>query len=131
LQKVQITPNASDIRKWLTVPNKETLPITHISKQTDDYDSDESDLNSDISAGSLSVIAVCDLLYDQDTIPTFPFIKHHDSDYAPPIPCVHVPMNLLNDDDVYEFITFKKQRIRRMIYDSSDDENTTLGPVEI
>ena len=66
------------------------------------------------------MIAVRDLLYDQDTIPTFPFIKHHASDYALPIPCVHVPMSLLNDDDVYEFITFKKQRIRRMMHDSLD-----------
>ena len=106
-------------------------PKTYISKQIVNYDTDDSDLNSDDSAGSLSDIAVCDLLYDQDTIPTFPFTKHHDPDYAPPIPCVHFPINI-NDNDVYDFITFKKQRLRRMICDSSsDDETTTLGPVEI
>ena len=116
LEQKQLPTRLPDIREWLKpIPaTTSNIECYIIGEKVDDASSISTDPDPEtiLSVDSMSCNAMCDLLLDTDTIPTFPHFKHEtstDQHNQALYPVNVIVSRVENTDDRYENIQRKKK----------------------
>jgi len=137
LQQKQIPTRLPDIRKWLkpTLKPKFNIACNSSGDASDDSNSISTfSQNDSISSCSLeSCHAICDLLIETDTIPTFPYYQHqHQMESESPdlYPTNIIVPTMENTGDRYEFVRMKHPVVRKMILGTDEESDSDYSSSE-
>ena len=131
LQQRPIPTKLPDIRKWL---QPKLMPKSNVDCDSSGDTSDNSSLISTFSQDDAissftleSCDAICDLLIETDTIPTFQYCKQRyqmNSESPTLYPANIIIPNKGNTGDRYEYVRMKYPIARKMILDTDDGSDS-------
>jgi len=137
LQQKQIPSRLPDIRKWLQPTLKPTSNTAgNSSGDAFDDSTSVSTYSQDDAISSYTIVscnAICDLLLETDTIPTFPYYKHQyqmDTEDPALYPETILISNMENTGDRYANVRMKCPVARNMIIDTDEESDSDYGSSE-
>ena len=141
LREAKLESNTSDIRLWLHKPRTHSTPSTKEQEQESSPTDHVESTSYDESGSTVTVVnsegAIRDLLQDQDSIPTYPNFRTYEQTITPDIPrniVVEDEPDINPEREVYDInanVRLKPCRIRRILSESSDENDSQLEDTEV